>query len=87
MQRCLLVHAQLSVVRSREVSAHEVGFVLYCGKYGWCTDTCPLLGRCPLLGMSVIRGSIVHVCYMSPYMSLCNWFLQSMCCFKPSSQL
>ena len=35
--------------------------VLYCsnGKYGWCTDSCLLLGRCPLLGMSIIRGSTV----------------------------
>ena len=76
MQRCLLVHAQLSVVRSREVSTRE-RLVLYCsnGKYGWCSDSCPLLGRCPLLGMSI-------VCYMSPCMSLCNWHLLSMCCFK-----
>ena len=33
----------------------------YCSnrKYGWCTDSCPLLVRYPLLGMSVIRGYTV----------------------------
>ena len=37
--------------------------VLYCsnGKYGWCTDSCPLLDRWPLLVMSIVRGSTVYV--------------------------
>ena len=44
------------------MSAHG-RLVLFCSnrKYDWCTDSCLLLGRCPLLGMSVIRSSTVLV--------------------------
>ena len=73
MDRCSLVHAQLSVIRSREVSARGRLVLYYSnGKYSWCTDSCPLQGgvrywECPLLEVPLYVAfvSIALVVYSS----------------------
>ena len=51
---------RLSVVRNSELSAIREQ-LMYCinGSCGRYIDCCPLYGRCPLLGVSVNRGSTV----------------------------
>ena len=46
---------------------------MYClyGNSSWYIDCCPLYGRCPLLGVSVIRGSTVfNITHMGEEISL-----------------
>ena len=46
---------------------------MYClyGNSSWYIDCCPLYGRCPLLGVSVIGGStVLNITHMSEEISL-----------------
>ena len=56
-----LVHeaCPLSGIRRLSAIGEQKMYCVY-GNSGWYTDCCPLYGRCPLLGVSVIGGSTVY---------------------------
>ena len=64
-----LVQAPLSVVWNWEVFTIRV-LLIHCmiRIFSWSMKQCPLLGRCPLLGVSVNRESTVHAKQMTQVM-------------------